>query len=538
MNIGKKYRQGDLQEKYDCIVIGSGLGGLTSAALLAMAGQRVLCLEQHYTVGGSTHVYSRQRYEWDIGLHYVGEVHKKASLTRQLFDIVSGGKLQWEPLDSVYDTFIFGDKRYELPPGKKAFEEQLKKYFPSEEQVIDAYLKKVSEFTLIAPLFFGERCLPEWLSWFWMPVRQFAEKNWFQETTREGMQRLGASPELMAVLTGQWGDYGLPPSESSFALHCLVAGHYLEGASYPIGGSAQIARTICAHIEKYGGEIRTGAVVRNIIVRENKACGVILKDGSEIFSDRIISNAGVYKTLNDLLNVEVKKTFNIQALLDELEPTQSYIGLCIGVHATAAELSLSKSNLWIYPSMDHDANVTAAAMNPDAPFPGVFISFPSVKDPTWQNRYPGRSTIQVIAPAKYDHFVRWRGSRWMERGRDYENYKSTLTRQLLQILYQHVPAIKGKVDICELSTPLTVEHFMHNEKGAMYGLKHNPKRFQLRWLRPDSPVKNLYFTGQDIVTAGISGALSSGLLTAISVLGLGAIRLIFPAVQTVLLKKE
>ena len=93
-----------IPESIDVIVIGSGIGGLTTAALLARRGKRVLVVEQHDKLGGCTHSFDENGFEFDSGLHYVGgEVGDSKSQIGFIFDLLSGGELKWTPLDSVYD---------------------------------------------------------------------------------------------------------------------------------------------------------------------------------------------------------------------------------------------------------------------------------------------------------------------------------------------------------------------------------------------------------------------------------------------------
>jgi phytoene dehydrogenase-like protein len=101
LRIGYRYRPKRLAPDYDAIVIGSGMGGLTTAALLSDLGKKVCVLEQHYTAGGYTHSYERAGYEWDVGVHYIGEVGAPTR-TRKLFDYLSGGNLDWAPMDDEY----------------------------------------------------------------------------------------------------------------------------------------------------------------------------------------------------------------------------------------------------------------------------------------------------------------------------------------------------------------------------------------------------------------------------------------------------
>ncbi|OGQ07651.1 MAG: hypothetical protein A3G32_02915 [Deltaproteobacteria bacterium RIFCSPLOWO2_12_FULL_40_28] len=112
--LAKSYKKEHLKAPYDFIIIGSGIGGLAAASLLARKGKKVLVLEQHYVAGGFTHTFGRKGYEWDVGLHYVGEVHRKNSILRRVFDYISDGNLGWAAMKETYDKVYFGDTVYEM----------------------------------------------------------------------------------------------------------------------------------------------------------------------------------------------------------------------------------------------------------------------------------------------------------------------------------------------------------------------------------------------------------------------------------------
>ena len=147
----------------------------------------------------------------------------------------------------------------------------------------------------------------------------------------------------------------------------------------------------------------------------------------------------------------------------------------------------------------------------------IYLSFPSAKDPDWINRYPGKSSIDIITLMPFEQFKKWEGTQWKKRGQEYEKMKEELTQRLLKELFKQIPQAKGKIDYSELSTPLTTQHFVNYQKGEVYGLNHNPSRFRQSFLKPKTPIKKLYLTGQDIVTAGVGGALFSGVLTSMSI---------------------
>ena len=118
----------------------------------------------------------------------------------------------------------------------------------------------------------------------------------------------------------------------------------------------------------------------------------------------------------------------------------------------------------------------------------------------------------------YGIFKQWRDTSWKKRGNDYEQLKERIAKRLLAELYKKEPQLKGNVDCYELSSPITTQHFMNYEFGELYGIDHNPERYKQRFLQPRTPIKNLYLTGQDIVTCGVAGALFAGFITASAIL--------------------
>ncbi len=516
--VGIPYKQHPSAEAFDAIVIGSGMGGLAAAAILAKhGGKRVLVLERHYTPGGYTHVFRRPGYEWDVGLHYIGQVHDPRSETRRVFDDITDGKLTWAPMPEVYDRIIIGDRAYDLRAGADRFRDTLHGYFPREARAIGRYLELVQACVRASQPYFIQKVLSAPVAWILRPIMLRRFLRYAGKTTREILEGLTGDRELLAVLTGQYGDYGLPPSQSSFAMHAAVVAHYLEGASYPVGGAGQIAATVLPAIEAAGGAVLVSAEVQQIRVERGRAMGVRMADGQEIRAPIVISDAGVVNTFGRLLPKEVAARTGIGEVLGRLTPSTAHLCLYVGLKHTAEELGLTGTNLWIYPDADHDGNFARFLRDPKAPFPSVYISFPSAKDPSFQDRYPGRATIEVITQGPYEWFERWAETRWKRRGADYEQFKARFAERLLEQLYLHVPQVRGKVDYSELSSPLSTRYFSGHPHGEMYGLSPTPERFRTR-LRAQTPVRGLFLTGQDLAMAGVVGAMFGGVLAASAVL--------------------
>ena len=521
-------RKNNLEDNYDVIVIGSGMGSLTAAALLSKEGKKVLVLERHYVAGGFTHVFKRKGYEWDVGIHYIGEVQNKNSPIRKMFDYVSQCNLKWEDMGEVYDRVVIGEKKYDFVKGVENFKNTLVSYFPDESKAIEDYIKLVFDCNKTMKKFYIEKALPNYISFLFAPFFRNKYLKYSSKTTYDTISSLTNNQELIKVLTAQYGDYGLPPKQSSFAMHASVVKHYFKGGSFPIGGSSEIVNTINPVIEKSKGKIVVKAEVKEIIIEKNRARGVVMDDGRKFYSNTIISGVGVFNTFNKLINEKLSIKLGFKRDLLSVKPSVAHGCLYIGLNGTAKELKLPKHNIWIYPDKtDHDSSVANYLNDQNSDFPLVYISFPSAKDPSWEKRYPGKSTIDVITLLPYESFSKWEGTKWKKRGVDYEKLKEEISKRLLNELFKQLPHLRDSIDCYELSSPLTTKNFVNYDKGELYGLDHTPKRFNQKFLRPRTSVKGLYLTGQDIVSAGVGGALFSGLITSTAITGINFMKKIY-----------
>ncbi|OFZ55195.1 MAG: hypothetical protein A3D92_06545, partial [Bacteroidetes bacterium RIFCSPHIGHO2_02_FULL_44_7] len=381
------FKQSDQSKQpFDVIVIGSGTGGLSVASLLAQEGKHVLVLEQHYMIGGYTHAFQRKGYLWDVGLHYVGQVHIAGTLLNKAFRYISRENLKWEPLDDVYDRVVFGQKEYQFPRGRENLKAKLKSYFPSEKdlQSIDDYFALLTEVQNVGIGYYIEKVLPPVLAkWFGSFLRRRVLK-FSDQTTLSVMEKLTDNKTLIGVLTAQYGDYGLQPSLSSFYMHAVLANHYMEGAGYPVGGAPRFAQSIVPVIEEGGGAVVFLARVKQILIKNNKAVGVEMQDGRSFFARTIVSDAGVVNTFSTLLPQEVIAQHKLTEQLEKLTPSLAHMGLYVGVRESNEQLNLPKCNYWIFPDeYDHAVNQSRYT-DLDAPLPVAFVSFPSAKDPESQ----------------------------------------------------------------------------------------------------------------------------------------------------------
>lgn len=504
---------------YDAIIIGSGIGGLALGAILAKEGQTVLILERHYTAGGFTHVFKRRGYEWDVGIHYIGEMQRPNSILKKLFDYITDGKLKWADMGDVYDRVVIGDKIYDFVKGVQNFQDNLIKEFPDERKAIEGYVRLVFAANKSSKNYYLEKAMPPLASKLAGGFMRAAYLKFSDKTTDEVLRSLTKNEELIKVLSAQYGDYGLPPKQSSFVMHASVARHYFSGGNFPIGGSSRIVETIEPVLATTESTILISAEVDEILIEKNTAVGVRMKDGTEFKGTKIISGAGINVTYKELIGKEIAEKHQLFDQLQKVNPSVASATLYIGLNGTPEELNMPKANYWIYPEKgSHDEVFEKYKKDFNEPLPMVYISFPSAKDPDWSNRYPGKSTVDIVTLLPYEAVAKWEDSRWKKRGEEYEKMKEAFAQRLLKHLFKLEPQLEGKIDYYELSTPLSTKHFVNYEKGEIYGLDHTPDRFRLKFLRPQTPIKNFYLTGQDVVTAGVGAALFAGLITASAML--------------------
>ncbi|MCI0654657.1 MAG: hypothetical protein L0Y39_09300, partial [Methylococcaceae bacterium] len=182
----------------------------------------------------------------------------------------------------------------------------------------------------------------------------------------------------------------------------------------------------------------------------------------------------------------------------------------LGFSESPARLGFRGENCWIYSGYDHDAMFSDRDSVREARIRNCFLSFPSLKDPASSGH-----TAELITFVDRESFKKWSGGRWRHRGDDYTEVKRQIAAALIEFVDLRFPGFANLVDYCEVSTPLSTADFTGHRDGCIYGLPGIPEKLAARWLRPRTPVKNLYLTGSDIAGHGIVGALMGGILTAL-----------------------
>ncbi|WP_018953588.1 phytoene desaturase family protein [Thioalkalivibrio sulfidiphilus] len=496
---------------FDVIVVGSGIGGLAAAASLAKCNRRVLLLEQHFQLGGLTQTFRRREYTFATGVHYIGGVgdgsgheHQFGHILRWLTD----GRLCFSSLGSPYDILRLPGLEVPVEAPRAAYVERLKALFPDEAKAIDRCFWACDEAQKATMALFAAKAAPAPVAAVLRWVNARRVRRALSITTAEAVREI-RDPRLVAVLTARWGDYGVPPAQSPFAIHALVTDSYANGAYYPIGGPARFAEELGKTIRDAGGELRTYAPVSEIRVADGRVVGVRLVDGDSIDASVVVSAMGARNTVAALPK-EVAPEWRRE--IESIDPSVSYVTLYLGFRGDIRAHGATSANIWVYE--DFDVGRVWERPADDDP-PSLFVSFPSLKDPAHPD--PEHHTAEVVVICRWEPFAAWSDSKHGDRPEAYKAAKERIGERLLAQFERHFPSLAPLIDFHEVSTPLSQTSFVHADRGAMYGLVMSAERMRHKALKVRTPVPGLLLAGQDLISPGIQGAFMGGIMAAASI---------------------
>jgi len=478
---------------YDCIVIGTGIAGLTAAATLACEGAKVLVLEKNKTPGGYLQSFTRKGATFDSCVDCFSGLDSNGPITyllealgvRDELDIIKVDPIRTSIFPAVSDGE--GQMTIEVHGDLKRYIEELKGFFPHEALGIDSFFVVLSDIysdikgwgeglinTAVRPV---------------MPVNLMKYRSY---TFAQVLDSHIKDEKLKAVLSDRCPFIGLPPGEVSAVGMTALIMSYFSGAYRIKGGGQRLADAFVRGIRGKGGEVLFEKEVVAIGCENGAASSVTTADGCEFTARHIISNADYTATTRRLLKAGQEVTAAVKS------ETLPEVSSSFFILYMLAEIDLSglgnTSSIGFYPSFDMDLNFgKGAEFSADS---SIGITIPTVLDPGLAP--DGQHIIIAHEMTSFDYTDSWR--------RD----KGVLSEKVLQKASRAIPGLIGGVIFKEAATPATLMRYTGGEKGAAYGWK------QTTALRPvKSPLKNLYFAGHwEGIGGGVLAAVYSGLKAA------------------------
>ena len=507
----------------DSIVIGSGAGGLSAALALATQGQKVIVLEQHYTPGGWCHSFTKQGYRFNPGVHYVGEL-SEGEFSRKIFESLGlGGELAFFEMnpDGFEHCYLGQQKVFNYVAGCERLEEAFIHDFPREASGLNSYFgilrNAMNEFHNVV------NCgnLVDYLK---LPLVAPTLSRLGLFSLSSIIKSRIADPKLQLLLSIQCGDQGLTPKNTSFLLHTGISKHLIGGGYYPKGGAQAIPWAMIRKLKKLGGDVKVGKEVRSIIVEtirgKRRAIGVTLADGRQLRANNIVSNADPGQTFGKLID---KKHLSSR-LLRKVKNTKyslSSVILFLAVDLDLRQYGFDSGNTWYAdtPDIEKHANELKdpSIYERRSNFPVIFISIPSLKDPSsWNGK---AHTMEVLTLVSYDKFAEFEDSMSDTRSDAYLRLKDKITDMFLNNLDIICPEIRKNIVFQDLGTPITNNYYARATNGCVYGTENSIRQLGPFGYKNTTEIENLTLTGASTGYHGVVGATFTGIKAAASILG-------------------
>jgi phytoene dehydrogenase-like protein len=511
------------KDNWDVIVVGAGTGGLTAAALLAKRGLSVLVVDQHYVPGGNATIFKRPGYEFDVGLHYVGQCER--GLFPRVLAAAGAEPVRFRPMDpDAFDTVVLPGLELGVPRGIERYRLRLTDAFPSERAGIDRYLSYLLQQSRLEPALARPRKLPRALLGSPLVLR------WANGTLGAFLDTCTQDPALRAVLAAECGDYAEPPSRASLALHAGLMLHYLdEGGFYPEGGGQVMSDHLAAAVERHGGKLLLSTRVERILVQNGRVTGVRLRNKHlgerEVRATRVVANSDIKKLYLELLGPDVVRAKTLRKVRSwQMAPALGMV--YVGMRREGLCGRTRNTNYWIYGSTDLERAYAENRVGrvPDEPL--LYVSIASLKDPDNPRvAPPGVVNLQLmsLAPSEPSAWGVSEADLVTGKYRQNERYlakKREYTDALFRAAERVFPGMREHVVFEETATPLTHSRYTLATGGTSYGLALVPEQFLWRRPGPKTELEGLWLCGASLYTGhGIAGAMASGVNAAAALVG-------------------
>lgn len=475
-----------------CIIIGSGLGGLSCGIVLARNGYEVTILEQGSQIGGCLQCFTRRGVTFETGMHFIGSADEGQVLQRLLRYLEVYDSLPLQRLDTGgYNEIAIAGGRFRIANGRDAFIETLAASFPHERDRLAAYFDRVKQIAAASSL----------------QALRYAESNLALNTEyqlrsiNEVIEQLIADPLLQSVLVGDLPLYAAERDRTPFATHAFVMNFYNQSAFRIVGGSGRLAQALAATLARYGGCIRTGSRVTKIRCNDRMAEGVETADGAFYPADLVISDAHPRRTLELLDTKLIRPAF--RSRIETLRNTAS--GFSVYLHFRPGTVPYMNRNFYKY----HGDTPWGCEHYTADDWPRGYLYMHHCHAP--QPAFAESGVI--LSYLSMEELRAWEHTTVGRRGDDYLAFKQRKTERLIAAVERDFPELRGNILHTYAATPLTYRDYTGTPDGSMYGVARDIASGASNRVPHRTRVPNLLLTGQNINSHGILGVLVGTIVT-------------------------
>jgi prolycopene isomerase len=490
-------------KRYDVIIIGAGMGGLTAATLLARKGQKTLLVEKENQVGGYVVSFKRNGFTFDATGAFVGGCQEGGEFYRLLEEMGIHKEIEFIPIDHIRNIYP-GFEVHLHPGGFHSYTEALFNLFPKEKKGLTNYLSLVkrigeeirsySEITLIRKIFFP---------FYFRNLVRF-----HRSSHKRILDNLFTGDEIKTALHSL--PVTEPPSRLSFLFVAILINKALmEGVFYPKGGMGKISEAMANAFRQAGGELFLQKEAKEILMRDKRVDGIRTADGENFQAPLVVSD------INPNLSVKMLPPEFRKPLEEKIRHFEYSLSCFILYIATDLDLKGMGLPYFAYLRSSYDLEEEGRMLRSgEIPQnPALMVSIPTILDPSLAP--PQQHILNVLINVPYQYREEW-GKK--DPGK-YRHIKEEFSQKILhQLESKLTPGLRNHLLLCEAATPLTLERYTGNEMGAMYGLASTPQ--QVGNLRPpnQTPIPGLFEVGHytrpshGIIGASLSGSYAAKII--------------------------
>lgn len=486
------------------LIIGGGLGGLFTGALLSREGVSVTVIEKNATAGGGLQSFNRFGETFDTGMHIAGGLGADGNIRRICRYLGIEGRMDVRPTgDDCNESVFFAEDgvEYAMRRGRDGFVDSLASYFPGERDNIARYADDVFA---MADSFDLYNLRPSASPFPQMPPRGLAAASDF-------IDAYTADPRLRSLLAYTAPRYGGVRGRTPAYVHSLITALFIRGGSRFVGGAQRFADLLRECIETRGGRVLTGKAATRVMASGRHITGVETADGAVFTADHYISAIHPCALLDILDDEALPKAY--KSRISEAENTPSAFSLFIKV----------KERSFKY--VDHPEYFMARYADvwrvgsPEADWPQGFM----LMTPPEQGQGEWARKILITAPMAFEMASQWAATRTGARGRGYEDWKKRLTDTLIDRAAVMHPGLPEAIERVGSASPLTIRDYYGAKGGAMYGLSKDCSNIAATQMTVATKAENLLLTGQCVNLHGFCGVPLTAISTAEAIVGRNAI---------------